>query len=61
MARFDIRRKTERNRQLYQYWKEHQDCSWQEIGNAFNITRQRAAQIVKKEQEKEAAGLIPAA
>ena len=52
MAKYDSMRKLERNRLMLQYREEHPEMSWQEIGDAFNVSAQRAYEIVKNEQKK---------
>jgi len=47
-------RKTSRNQALLQYVVEHPDATYQEIGDQFNISRQRAWEIIDREERKKA-------
>ena len=38
--------KTERNSEIFDYKIKHPDCSYQDIGTVFNISRQRVHQIL---------------
>jgi DNA-directed RNA polymerase sigma subunit (sigma70/sigma32) len=47
MAKYDSLRKLERNRLLLEYREKHPEASIQEIGNVFNISKERARQLLK--------------
>ncbi len=53
MDRYEKLRKTARNRALEQYAKDHPEDSLREIGNEFNITKQRAGELLKIARERE--------
>ena len=45
--RYDNLRKTDRNKQLIRYYKDHPALSLKEIGRAFGISAVRVHQILK--------------
>ena len=48
--RYDNLRKTDRNKQLIRYYKDHPALSLKEIGRAFGISAVRVHQILKVDQ-----------
>jgi len=52
MAKYDSLRKIERNRMLYQYHLAHPELSYEEVGKAFNVSRQTAHHIEKAEKKR---------
>lgn len=57
MARHDSKRKIERNRALMEYIDQHPDLTLQEIGEVFNISRQRVWELkqnMRKATDREA-------
>jgi predicted DNA-binding protein YlxM (UPF0122 family) len=52
MARFDSRRKLERNSLLVDYYSTHPELSLREIGRVFSISRQRVWEIVSNHEKK---------
>jgi hypothetical protein len=59
MPRWDSKRKPERDAALVQYADNHPDFTYEEIGHAFGITRQRAFEIVKKARQKREPEKVP--
>lgn len=53
MDRYEKLRKTDRNKALEQYAETHPQASLREIGNEFNITKQRAGELLKIARERE--------
>ena len=51
--RYDNLRKTDRNKQLIRYHKDHPVLSLKEIGRAFGISAVRVHQILKAHQNPE--------
>ena len=45
--KYDAVRKTERNKLLREYHKQHPELSLKEIGEIFGISKQRVHQIVR--------------
>ena len=45
--KYDSLRKLNRNKSLYEYYLNNPGLSYKEIGDAFNISRQRAAILIK--------------
>jgi hypothetical protein len=54
MKKYDSMRKLERNRALVEYREKHPNASLHEIGEAFNVSRERARQIIQAEKKKAA-------
>ena len=52
MVRYDSVRKTERNQLLLEYRKGHPNASLAEIGQLFNISKQRVSEILKMGENK---------
>lgn len=52
MDRYAKLRKTDRNKALEKYAKDHPEESLREIGNEFNITKQRAGELLKIARER---------
>ena len=50
MARYDKKKKLERNRELANYASRHPELSLEEIGREFGITRQRVWVILSKQK-----------
>lgn len=59
MARYDSMRKMSRNQELYQFRLDNPNLSWEEIGEQFHISGQRAGKVFRMEaaRMKEAAGV----
>ncbi len=45
-------RKAARNEALFKYSMEHPEATFAEIGAEFNISRQRAFELIKNEEKK---------
>lgn len=52
MARYDSRRKLQRDARLVEYIKENPDLSMNEVGQVFNISRTRIYQILGRIAKK---------
>ena len=49
--KYDSMRKIERNRLISTWYEEQPDRKLREIGEIFNLSRQRVLQIVKREEQ----------
>ncbi len=52
MAKYEANTKVERNRMLFEYRQAHPELSLQEIGDVFEISRERVRQIILKEARR---------
>jgi hypothetical protein len=52
MAKHDKKRKIQRNQTLVKYKDENPDLSWEEVGEVFGVSRQRAWLIYHNEKNK---------
>ncbi len=53
MAKYDSLRKLQRDQLLIDFTKQHPELSMEEIGAAFNISRQRVSEILSKARRME--------
>uniref|UniRef100_A0A6M3XIA5 Uncharacterized protein n=1 Tax=viral metagenome TaxID=1070528 RepID=A0A6M3XIA5_9ZZZZ len=53
MPRYDSIRKDARNKMVWELWKAHPDWSLAELAKPFDISRQRAAAIIKAETRRQ--------
>ena len=53
--RYEKLRKSARNKALFQFALDNPDKTYEEIGNQFNITKQRVSELFKIEEKRKAA------
>ncbi len=50
--RYDSGRKLKRNKDLYDYYLDHPEMSYREIGQVFEVSGPRAQQVVTNEKKR---------